>query len=68
MDLKDTGKHQVDKLKTLMEDKRAVIIDYDIDNDYTFIFKFQSIHKVSENDIDKVIRFNGGVKYNSERS
>ena len=51
-----------------MEDKKAVIIDYDIDNDYTFIFKFQSIHKISENDIDKVIRFNGGVKYNSEVS
>jgi hypothetical protein len=63
MKLEETGKYQLERLKTLMEEKKAVIIDFDIDNEFIFIFKFQSIHKIKENDIDKVVRFDGGVKY-----
>jgi hypothetical protein len=63
MKLEETGKYQLKRLKTLMEEKKAVIIDFDIDNEFIFIFKFQSIHKIKENDIDKVVRFDGGVKY-----
>lgn len=50
------------KIQNLMKEKNITIIDYKIDNEYQFDLKFQSIHKVTENDIDILIRLNGGSK------